>query len=348
MIPDTERSFMRKFITALLCAFTAVATATYFTACTRPAAENGVNLVAVEGGQVGLMHGVDYYVVPEPAASARVSALKDLNIVGDLQEIYGGENGYPQAVIVAKTGVLEHGAFMRRFIAALGRNGEWLADEHTSAETVVSAVREHLTDGASPMFTAENLTKQVIENCGIGFVPAAEGKREIKAFMEKLDGVSETPFGTPSDGFFHDGEYGADESNPKVSVYAPDGAPALGIANLLAGEENLQDCAEIEYEVVAASLIQTFVTGANPKADICVLPVNLAVKLLGNGGAYKLIGTLTHGNLFLLSENGERITADNFDTLKGKTVGVVNLAAVPGLTFKLILKEHGVEYKQVV
>ena len=29
------------------------------------------------------------------------------------------------------------------------------------------------------------------------------------------------------------------KTNGSITVYAPDGAPALGIANLLAGEENL-------------------------------------------------------------------------------------------------------------
>ena len=82
------------------------------------------------------------------------------------------------------------------------------------------------------------------------------------------------------------------------------------------------------------------------KADICVLPVSVAVKLLGNAKNYKLVGTLTHGNLYLLSKNGEQISADNIEKLKGSTVGVVNLAAVPGLTFKVILQSHGIGFKE--
>ena len=58
-----------------------------------------------------------------------------------------------------------------------------------------------------------------------------------------------------------------------------------------------------------------------------------------------MLGTVTHGNLYILSAKSDKsITKDNIAELKGKTVGVVNLAAVPGLTFKLILNKYGIEY----
>ncbi len=130
-----------------------------------------------------------------------------------------------------------------------------------------------------------------------------------------------------------------------VSVYMPDGAPALAAATLM-NEDGFFD-REVEYNVVNSALIHTFVTGERPKADICILPVNLASKLLGDGSGYKLLGTVTHGNLFLLSEGGEEVTAENISSLKGKTVGIINLAAVPGLTFKIILKDNNLEYKEL-
>ena len=125
----------------------------------------------------------------------------------------------------------------------------------------------------------------------------------------------------------------------KLKVYVPDGAPALSVANMLANDDGA------EYRVVDAQTIQTFVTGNSPQADICILPVNLAVKLLGDGKTYKLLGTVTHGNLFLLSNGKTSITPDNIADLTGKTVGVVNLAQIPGLTLKLILKNAGLPDK---
>ena len=347
-MPDIERSYMKKLLTALLCAITAVVFVFGFTACQEKNGNDTVNLVAITGEQVGVMNNVDYYVVPEPAASAKTKAIEGLNIVGDLQQLYGGENGYPQAVVVAKTELATGSSFVSNFVTALSNNAQWLANESTSIETIVDAVQSHLTDGMSPTFNAKNLTKEVISNCGIKYVAAQDSKADINGFMQKLNSVSESSFGTASDNFFWDG--GCDEAlyNGKVSVYAPDGAPSLGIASLLAGAAELYDNSEVSYEIVDASLIQTFVAGANPKADICVLPVNVAVKLLGAGEKYKLVGTLTHGNLYLASTQSAEITKDNLSSLKGKTVGVVNLAAVPGLTFKLILKNNGIDYTEIV
>lgn len=334
---------MKKFFKATLCAALCAASAFGFTACGQSDDKDVVNLVAIEATQVGVAENIDYFVVAEPAASAKVKAVDGLEFVGDLQQLYGGENGYPQAVIVAKNEIANT-SFMQSFLTAVGNNAEWLSAESTSAETVVNAVRSHLTEGMAPMFTAQNLTKEVIANCGINYVSAADDKANIVSFMEKVNAVSETSFGTPSDKFFHDGAF-TGEYTGTVSVYAPDGAPALGLANLLAGAETLSG-AELNYEVVNAGTIQTYVAGASPKADICVLPVNAAVKVLGSGEKYKLVGTLTHGNLYMVAKGKGQINKSNLNTLKGKTVGIVNLASVPGLTFKLILKNNGIEYAE--
>ena len=72
------------------------------------------------------------------------------------------------------------------------------------------------------------------------------------------------------------------------SVYAPDGAPALALVNAI------EDKAEkFEYHVVDSSTIQTYVTGEEPEADFCILPVNAASKILGTGTVYQMLGTVT-------------------------------------------------------
>lgn len=332
---------MKKFIASLLSVSVAVFAAIAVCGCGKNSGEE-VNLVAISAAQVGVTDNFDYYVVPEPAASAKANAAPSLEFAGDLQRLYGGESGYPQAVIVAKNELYGTG-FIGDFLDAVSGNKDWLLNENTSAEEIAVAVRSHLTSGMSPTFTAANLTKQVIINSGINFVTASESKSEIIGFMQELNSVGETAFGTPSDKFFWDGNRTAAERGGNISVYAPDGAPALGIASLLAEEKSFGGVT-VDYNVVDPSIIQTFVTGANPKADVCVLPVNLAVKLLGGGEKYKLAATLTHGNLYLLSKGGEKITAGNIGVLKGKRIGVINLAAIPGLTFKIILKKYGLGF----
>lgn len=127
------------------------------------------------------------------------------------------------------------------------------------------------------------------------------------------------------------------------SVYAPDGAPALALVNAI------EDKAEkFEYHVVDSSTIQTYVTGEEPKADFCILPVNAASKILGTGTVYQMLGTVTNGNLFFLSaEDNEDLTQDNLSTLVGKSVGVVQLPNVPGLTLQAVLNKYGIDYQIV-
>lgn len=332
---------MKKIFNFTICALIAFACVFGFSACGEQKNENAVNLVSVEANNVGLMPDIDFYVVPEPAASAKVKAISGLNMCGDIQKIYGGEKGYPQAVVVAKNELLGT-SVLSKFISSLEASGEWLMNEDNSIEAIVNSIQKNLTNGMDPSIKTQNLSRSVIENCGIHFVSASESKTDIISFMEKLNSVSEASFGMPSDSFFWDDELGAVDYSENIFVYAPDGAPALGLACLMSGASD-----NLKYEIVNPNTIQQFVGGAEPKADICVLPVNLAVKLLGNGEKFKLIGTLTHGNLYILSKSNLEITAENLHDLNGKTVGVVNLAAVPGLTVKLILKSHGIDYIEV-
>lgn len=122
----------------------------------------------------------------------------------------------------------------------------------------------------------------------------------------------------------------------KIQIYMPDGAPALAFSELMASDNQLGR--EVSYNVVAAEAIGPFV--AQETADAALLPVNAASKLVGSGEKYKLLSVNTHGNLFVI---GKEEAAD-VNALKGKKVGVVNLANVPGLTFQAILKDKGVSY----
>ncbi len=144
---------------------------------------------------------------------------------------------------------------------------------------------------------------------------------------------------------------GADGSK-EYTVYAPDGAPALALANLLHGDSDTEAVAEdiadrgftFKTTIVKANTVPSFVQGESPKADFCILPVNAAAKLLGSGETYKLLGTVTNGNMFFITAEGEALTADNLQSLVGKTVGVVQLNNVPGLTFQSVLKREAVPY----
>ncbi|MGN0807934.1 MAG: hypothetical protein ACI4MN_05775 [Candidatus Coproplasma sp.] len=147
----------------------------------------------------------DYFVVPEPAATTKVNATGgNLSVAASLQTLYGGENGYPQAVAVAKTSVIEKDSkAVENFIKALKDNQTWINDSATSAETIVNAVQSKLTADLAPTFTAANLNATVIANCGIRFTSNADGKQDVLNILSKLNAVSNNAWGTPADAFFY-------------------------------------------------------------------------------------------------------------------------------------------------
>ncbi len=134
---------------------------------------------------------------------------------------------------------------------------------------------------------------------------------------------------------------GCQEEESKITVYAPDGAPALALVKAM---DNLDD---YNFNITSADVIQTVVSG-DKKADICVLPINLASKLLGNGKDYKMLGVLTNGNFYFISKTSEQVSVDTAQNLIGKTIGVVQLASFAGLTLKACLSDLGYSYNELI
>lgn len=134
------------------------------------------------------------------------------------------------------------------------------------------------------------------------------------------------------------------------SVYMPDGAPALSVAQLMA--EDMQFGGKVTYNVInanatGANAIAAQVSGEN--ADVCILPVNAAAQVAGNGQKYSLLGTVTHGNLYMISAKYTEttITAENLETLVGKTVGCIQLNNFVGYVFRMILEDNDINYEIV-
>ena len=133
---------------------------------------------------------------------------------------------------------------------------------------------------------------------------------------------------------------GGNKDENTLTVYAPDGAPALSIAKFIAYGENFGTDTDVSYNVVAASSIgQVMQQGMG---DIIIMPVNAASKLYkaNVSDLYKMAGVITHGNLYIMSK--ENITLQD---LKGKVVGVIGQGNVPDLTFKAVLKNANIEYE---
>ena len=108
---------------------------------------------------------------------------------------------------------------------------------------------------------------------------------------------------------------GCNDTPKTITIYTPDGAPAIALTPAInKGFEN------VKFNVVDGQTIGSYVTGETPKADICVLPINMACNLLGSGENYQLLGTVTHGNFYLLSKDSDIITKDNLINLQSESI----------------------------
>ena len=66
----------------------------------------------------------------------------------------------------------------------------------------------------------------------------------------------------------------------------------------------------VDYNVVPATAIASKVTYKEEEknADLCVMPITAASKLLGSGEKYQMLGAVTHGNLYLIAKDGDEVS----------------------------------------
>ncbi|MDE6691507.1 MAG: hypothetical protein K2K04_05990, partial [Clostridia bacterium] len=235
---------------------------------------SGVTLVEVSSDDVGRVNGISYYVVPEPAATAKVKTLTaagmEYSNVASLQQLYGTES-YPQAVLVAKKSLIENdGAFVTNFLTEYAGTASWL-DAQTSYSEIVTAINSH----GGTTLKAPMLSSTVVTNCNIYFKKAADAKQGILSYMNAVNGISPAMFGQCEDAFFCDVDglsATVNENKTTVSVYMPDGAPALSMAKMMCANPDVGK--SLDFHVVAANEINSCVTyndEAN-SADLCVMP----------------------------------------------------------------------------
>ena len=272
------------------------------------AKEGTVSLAYVSEGTefiAGLTTGqMNYGVVSEPAATAALKKVESAERMLDIQELYanatGSENGYPQAALVVKKSFLAaHSGYVADFLSAFKAGAKWAESEPVSA---LSAIKSKGSTAVA-MLTAE-----IAKGCNLGFTSANSAKKQLLGFYEALDSVKEdgeTPIGnkTPDDAFFADADKisGESETGVTAKVYAPDGAPAISLAKLIADEFS-----GAEFNIVQPANIGGFV--GNGTADIAIMPTNAAAnmhaQMLKKGDDdIVMLGVTNWGSLYLIGRN---------------------------------------------
>ena len=128
-------------------------------------------------------------------------------------------------------------------------------------------------------------------------------------------------------------------SEGEYVIVAPDGAPALAVSGLAGSSFYYAEGVSVRAEVVAASEIGTRAA----KADMAIVPANVAAKLFNEGSDIKVVATVTHGNLYMVGMPDAPAVTD-LTQLEGKIVASIGKGSVPDSLFKAMLTKADVEY----
>lgn len=294
-------------------------------------------------------------LLPEPAASTLEKRTAEKTWYRlSLQQLYDSEEkAYPQAVLMIKSSVLEeYPEIFTAFSSNTAGNVEWAKSNTAEAVAAVKSLFDNTT------LTAESMTSQVIDNCKIYFQSAADGKESVNAYIEDIRLIYSASANVVNDDFYYSDASGASEavltgentiknnnesfdSGKTLSVYAPDGAPALAIAKFINDSYDLGTGVSVGYNIVKSDEIGSAM--AQSKGDIIIMPVSAATKMYAAGNnqsdPYKLAAVMTHGNFYIMST--ENITLND---LKGKRIGVPNRGQVPDWTFQSVLNKNDITF----
>lgn len=278
-------------------------------------------------------------LVPEPAAS---NLIKKANAQGrtlyklDLQELYDVQaKAYPQAVLMVKKSVLaSYGAIVNAMADKIQTNVSWVK---TNATDAVSAIASKF---AGTTLNAGALSATAVDGCKIYWQSAVDAKEQVQAYLNDITSIEINSAKAVSDDFFYTGSVVGSSNKTTLTVYAPDGAPALSIAKFIYDNENFGSSLSFEYNVIKAVTVSTIYKDG--KADMFIMPINVASKFYNtdNNSAdpYVMVAVITHGNFYIIST--EQISVEQ---LNDKTVAVPNMGAVPDWTFRSMLKKHNLE-----
>ena len=146
---------------------------------------------------------IDLFLIPSPQADAKAQTT-NLKFVGGLGELYG-ENGFPQAIIVAKNSLLkENLTFVKEFISQVENVETYLKEENKGE--ICSLLHSKIESGLTPVFNENNLTSDSIARSKIKFIASQNSKEAVKAFIQQLKAVNANSVEEFSENFYYLGE----------------------------------------------------------------------------------------------------------------------------------------------
>lgn len=127
-----------------------------------------------------------------------------------------------------------------------------------------------------------------------------------------------------------------------VKVSMPDGLPSIALSKLAFKNKNIKDGYNVNYNIEKTpdNLSTTVMKG---KADIAVVPSNMAAIAYNKTKNYEIAGTTGLGSFYLVSNDD----IGGFKDLKGKEVVNTGKGLTPDITNKFIIKSNGLNEKDI-
>lgn len=294
----------------------------------RYVADGAAAAMLLSGGQV------DFIVVGEPAATAqtkRLSLNAEMNIQIEYSKV-SGATSFPQAGIFVKSALASDEAFMKSLFEELAANKEWVAQNKAS-----------VTAEAKKVYESANFPAIAIDRCAInGAKLTEESMRDIMLFLSNVmpkDSKGNSIDWTTNKSKIFDIPTSTTENSKQIKFSAPEGTPALAMLTLASNGKKIADY-DVEYKVVNPANIASEM--ATKASDVVIMPVNAGANLIRQGADYKLVSIAVDGSLYVIgnTEKGGQISMDD---LVGKNIACIGQTGVPGLVFRYIMQQNGIE-----
>ena len=128
-------------------------------------------------------------LLPEPACTnlTKVANNYTWNRI-DVQELYDSEaKSYPQAVLMVKSSVLtKYPTLVEKISEKFDLAVQWVVENPTNA---VTAVASKLAQGLTPSLNANNINRQVVENCKIKWLTSSDAKEYCRKYINGVISV---------------------------------------------------------------------------------------------------------------------------------------------------------------
>ena len=124
----------------------------------------------------------------------------------------------------------------------------------------------------------------------------------------------------------------------EYTIVSPDGAPALALAGL-ANNAQITETLKVSPTIVSSTLIKSEAI----KADFAIVPANMASIIYNTGEEYKMIASITNGNMFIVAkENDENFSLEN---MKGKMLYTIGQGSIPAMILLATLKANNIPFE---